>query len=614
MNGSFTITVTQTGITQYTLSCGTGARTATDSFYMDGVAPYITLVASTAQANVNQDFELSWFGNGGGGACAASGGSSTDNWALFNAHQGSGGSTTMRESAAGTYTYTLTCTGGGQSASSSVSVVVTDDPPAITLTALASQQQTYPLGAPYVATPNLVWTSNVNGCAIDYTSNGGGSQAWVLSYGAQSGVLADAETTPGPVTYTMRCSGQSLVASATIDWVTAATPSMLSVAQSSWATNVAYPLTWNASSGPCVASGGVAGDGWAGPKDLSGTQPVSESQPGTYVFTLACGSGPSAVTSQVAVNVPPAFIQVYADSQFDPNSQRDVASIVWQSSVGPCTYVDGSTGSSSGVPVPPKGTAIPMPAVSGTYLFSVICGSGPGTVYGATLAPITVYGPTTLTASVDTAAVDAPVTLNWSSPGGGICYAGGGDGTPPWTGTLGSGSGSVIVTSSYAGAINYGISCGSKTATASVTVNYVSVPAAPVAGPTPSVTLSASASTQTAGQSISLTWNSQNANACMASGGQSGDGWSGSLALSGSQSLTETSPGTVNYSVTCTGAPPAAAASTTVVITAASMPPTSRGGGGALDLLVLLGLAIPAGLRVRASRTTRTRDTCLQKS
>jgi hypothetical protein len=581
--------------------------------YLDGVAPEITLVTTSTRVSVNQGFQLSWFGNGVGGACAASGGSSTDNWALFNSHVVSNGNTLLHEISPGTYTFTLMCTGGGSSASSSVSVVVVDDPPAVSLIALVPQQQIYSPGpgAPSAAA-NLLWTSNVDGCAIDYTNNGGISQADLISGGAQSGVVTDVENQPGLVTYTLQCSGRSLTASATIDWVTTAVPSGLSVAESSWATNVSYPLSWNAPSGPCVGSGGTSGDGWAGSKAQTGTQSVSEAVPGTYVFTLQCGSGSSAVTSQVAVNVPPPFIQVYSTSIPGPDV-APVAEIVWHSTVGPCTYLDGSSGTGVAVPVPPLGSSTPTPAASGTYLFSVTCGSGSGTIYGATLAPVTVEGPTTLTASVATAPVETAITLNWSAPSGRFCYAVGGDGNPPWTGTLGSGSGSVIVTSRYAGAITYGITCGSQTASASVIVTYVSVPAASQAGPTPSVTLSASTSTQAEGKSISLAWSSKNANVCTASGGQAGDGWGGTLALEGSQSLTETSPGTVNYSVVCTGAPPAAAATTTVIVTAASTPPASNGvsggggGGGALDRLFLLFIAVCSGLRVLRALTRNSR-------
>jgi hypothetical protein len=78
--------------------------------------------------------------------------------------------------------------------------------------------------------------------------------------------------------------------------------------------------------------------------------------------------------------------------------------------------------------------------------------------------------------------------------------------------------------------------------------------------------------------------------------------------------VTETSVGTVTYSITCAGAPPAATASTSVVIKTAANPPpaasSSSHGGGAVDALFLLILGAPflvslgraAGNRRRESR------------
>ncbi len=107
--------------------------------------------------------------------------------------------------------------------------------------------------------------------------------------------------------------------------------------------------------------------------------------------------------------------------------------------------------------------------------------------------------------------------------------------------------------------------------------------------PSPSVTLTTSASTQVTGQRVTLTWSSQNADSCAASGGAAGDGWSGSMALSGAMSITESSPGTFTYSLTCTGTAPAAIAQATVSFTAAS---GSGSGGGMLDPLWLLLLSL----------------------
>jgi hypothetical protein len=598
-SGSFTITAAHTGLTGYTLTCGTAPRTATGSAYAYVVSPAITLVPDVAQIRMGSNFELSWFSNGGGDTytCAASGGSGTDGWAANNGHVSSSGSALIAEAAAGTYTYTMTCTGGGQSASSDATVTVTNDPAAISLSAIAPQQQVYfPTGNG--PTPlNLLWTSNVSGCSISYTSNLGSSQAIVLSGGNPSGAVYDSETQPGLVTYTMQCG--ALQTSTTIDWVTTAVSNALSVPTSSWATNVAYPVSWNSSTGPCVASGGASGDGWAGSKAQTGTQSVTESQSGTYVFTLVCGSG--ATTSQVAVTVPPPAIQIY--SQVSGGSLPST-SIAWTSTVGPCAYLDGSAAGSTGVAVAPSGSATPTPAVSGTYLFSLTCGTGAGQVYAGTLARITLNPPATLTASVNSASIYSPVTLTWTSPPNSVCSAFGGTGIAPWIGTLsGSGSGSVIVTSDSAGSVTYSVSCDGEEASASV--DYELPQATAADAHTPTATLSATASMQAVGQSFSLTWNSTYANACSASGGDAGDGWSGSLSTSGSMTVKEATAGTVTYSITCSGAPPAATALAAVVISATSTAAStsSHGGGGAMDLFLLLGLALGVVMRLRWPKT-----------
>jgi hypothetical protein len=249
-----------------------------------------------------------------------------------------------------------------------------------------------------------------------------------------------------------------------------------------------------------------------------------------------------------------------------------------------------------GVSVPPAGSATPAPSVAGTYLFTLTCGSGANTLHAGTLAFIPVSAPTTLSASASSATVDAPITLTWNSADNtGICYAGGGDGTAPWIGNLGA-SGSLVVTSRSVADLTYAVSCNNELAQA--TVNYVAAPATSAAAPTPTVTLSSTDGTETAGQGVSLTWSSENADSCSATGGNSGDGWAGTLALSGSMTVTETTAGTVTYSITCVGAPPAATASTTVVVVTAAPPASSSHGGGRLDplLLALLGVLLGASL------------------
>lgn len=588
MTGTFSFPVSQVGLAQYTLTCGTGERVATDSEWIDGVSPQIYISSSATQVAAGASFTLSWAGNGTGGTCAGSGGSSTDNWAINNGHIVANGSSLISETIPGTYTFTLTCSGGGQASSSSTTVVVVPDPGVISLTAVAPEQQINTFNG-----LNLLWNGSGNGCVIDYVTNSGLNQAFVLTGEGSSGAVSDAENAPGVVTYTLRCG--SLTATATINWVTNPTPNALTVASSSWASNVAYPISWNSSTGPCVASGGGPGDGWAGPKASTGTQSLSESQQGVYVFTLVCGSGSSATTSQVAVTVPQPFIQIYGLGGGLFAYPYSEGPIEWQSTLGPCTYSDGTAPNSPGIPVPPSGSATPTASTAGVYLFSVTCGTGANTRYAATLAAVVPAVPTTLTASASSVSVDTPVTLTWNSDDSAICYASGGTGQAPWIGTLSGSSGSLIVTSSTPGTVTYAISCDH---TASATVTYAAAPATSANAPTPTVSFSASTASQTQGQSVSLIWSSKNADSCVASGGEPGDGWSGTLAPSGTMSVSESNAGTVNYSITCTGAPPAAAATTTVVIqSSAGSGGGSHGGGGAVDLLLLLGLGLTLCVR-----------------
>jgi hypothetical protein len=69
----------------------------------------------------------------------------------------------------------------------------------------------------------------------------------------------------------------------------------------------------------------------------------------------------------------------------------------------------------------------------------------------------------------------------------------------------------------------------------------------------PFVSLNAlNASSASTGGTINLYWTSVRATSCTASGGESGDGWSGNLTTSGNTSVTSFDGGSVTYTVTCT--------------------------------------------------------------
>jgi hypothetical protein len=97
-------------------------------------------------------------------------------------------------------------------------------------------------------------------------------------------------------------------------------------------------------------------------------------------------------------------------------------------------------------------------------------------------------------------------------------------------------------------------------------------------------TITSAASTVAAGSSSTLTWSSANAANCTASGN-----WSGTLAASGTQTVTPPTTGTATYTLVCTNAAgTSTSSSATLDVTAA----TSKGGGGGLALDMLLGLSM----------------------
>jgi len=122
-----------------------------------------------------------------------------------------------------------------------------------------------------------------------------------------------------------------------------------------------------------------------------------------------------------------------------------------------------------------------------------------------------------------------------------------------------------------------------------------------VAPPAPTLTLAASSIV--VGGSTTITWSSINATSCAASGS-----WSGTLATSGTQTLTPTAVGIDTYTLTCANTAGTSAASS-VTLTVTAKP--SSGGGGGLNVLALLGLA---GIWVARSRRLRPHEIAKESS
>ena len=115
----------------------------------------------------------------------------------------------------------------------------------------------------------------------------------------------------------------------------------------------------------------------------------------------------------------------------------------------------------------------------------------------------------------------------------------------------------------------------------------------------PAVTFTSDVTTVTSGGSVKLTWSSQNATACVASGG-----WSGTQPLTGTATISSLTA-TTTFTLTCSVGGVTDAES--VYVTVTDPPPApAKSGGGALsgDLLLLLGgvLTLQVARRGRARR------------
>jgi len=121
-----------------------------------------------------------------------------------------------------------------------------------------------------------------------------------------------------------------------------------------------------------------------------------------------------------------------------------------------------------------------------------------------------------------------------------------------------------------------------------------------VPAPAPTVAISVAPSTVAIGASATLSWSSESATGCTASGA-----WNGAEATGGSLTVTPTVAGALSYSIACTGSGGTTNAEATLMVNGIANPGGGGGGGGgggAFDLLTLAALALSRALRRPAAR------------
>jgi hypothetical protein len=284
-------------------------------------------------------------------------------------------------------------------------------------------------------------------------------------------------------------------------------------------------LTWTSTDATsCNASGA-----WSGVLAASGNQSTAAlSDDATYSITCT-GPGGASHSASVAITV-----NALPTAQLTANpttiSVGGASTLSWSSVHATACAASGDWSgalASSGT----QSTG----ALSSNASFSVTC-SGAGGTSSVSSAAVTVNPlPTaSLTATPTAVAVGTSSTLTWSSTNADSCTASGG-----WSGTLApSGTQS---TGAISASTTYSIICtGAGGFTTPIAATVVIIPP-------PSASISASPTSVMSGSSALLTWSSTNATACAASGN-----WSGSLAISGSQSTGPLTTASA-YSLTCVG-------------------------------------------------------------
>ena len=568
-SGSLVVTETVAAIYNYTLTCSDAAQTVQSALTV-AVQPVVAAIQTDTGGMVllvGQPLGINWSGTGG---CRASGGAVGDGWA--GSLTGSLGFVDLTETAAGTYTYGISCGPVAQPVTALTTATFTAGTPTATLTANPTQEQTIS-GGPVTEIPsNLSWSANVRPCAI--TSTGPGGNGTVVSNWPAQGAWLDLESIAGLYTYTLTCGtgAAQATSTATINW-TEPTPNVqLSVGAIPQAiVGVGTALNWSTNVLPCTATGGTAGDGWGGsltPNPYNPSVSVTESAAGTYTYTLTCGNGPygtaqatlvfnNAGGSQLSMTSSPAA--TYAGRPF---------TLTWTSAVSPCTAYGGASGDGWAGPRPASGSATLTEANMGALPFALVCGSGTQAVEVSTVLPFDGAPHVTTIISGNQNPPGQPSSVTWQGVNATSCTASGGIAGDGWAGAKPV-AGTFTFTPTAAGTATYTLTCtdGYTSDTESTTLAWAPLP--------PAVSLSASAAGAPVGTPVTLTWTSQNAVSCTASGSNAGDGWSGPEPLNGQTTVTETGAGTVSYMLSCIGQAGAtpSASSATVQVTFAP-PPT----------------------------------------
>ena len=402
---------------------------------------------------------------------------------------------------------------------------------------------------------SLTLSWNATGARSCTASGGVAGDGWAGAKPA-SGTAKLLNYTGGQVTYSLSCAGPGLrgTASVNVGWIYVAPSISLSGAQGPVSIGGSFSLSWSSNVSPCVASGGVTGDGWAGQKTASsGQQNVTASQIGTITYSLTCGKSPQSAATQASVMVVPVSVSISADS-----TQVRIGSTIQLNWVGGgtgdnCAGVGGSATDNwtQQIALGSSGMALITESTPGTYTYGVHCTGGGESADSSVNVVFTNDPPTLILTAVSPTqhvypqlpAQNPTPDLLWSS-----------NVTPCFimsigplsnTGVTMQGrypSGTATDAEATAGQYTYQLQCGGYQASTTITWTNTS----------PKVTLtSTNGTTWVANYPYSLFWTT-NTTPCTQTGGVAGDGWAGSYqGGQAAETVTETAPGNYTFTLTC---------------------------------------------------------------
>ncbi len=423
-------------------------------------------------------------------------------------------------------------------------------------------------------------------------------------------------STAATYTYSIECTGPGGVTTdnriLTISPAAPPPPVSVNLVTSSTAvqTGQTASLSWTtANASSCNASGGTGSDSWAGSRATSSTAtsigPFSSA--GTFTYTLSCSGAGGSSSGSVSIGVtdptpapgqpPPTDTPVpTVDITVQPGSivAGNSATLSWTSgNVSSCD----ANGSWSGVQATSSsGVSTGQLNTAGTYSYGLTCTGAAGTVSDSVSLRVDPRPASVLSFSVADSNVQTGngTSLSWSSSDATACTGTGGAGSDGWAAAQSAnGSGVAIGPFSTAGTYAYTISCsgpGGASGAQSVTVNVTDPPPVPQRASVREY--KASNNSVPSGGFTSLSWITDNATQCTASGGTGTDGWSGLVPVThsglsiGPLNLT----GPTTYTLTCLGAGGASDPASLVIANAAApTPPASVNTFGVSVAQILVG-------------------------